>query len=39
MMGASGLALFGTVAPGAGLSFPFSAELSPRAGRGLSRPG
>lgn len=25
----SGLALFGTVTPGAGLSFPFSAELSP----------
>ena len=26
----SGLALFGTVTPAAGLSFPFSAELSPR---------
>lgn len=26
----SGLAMFGTVTPGAGLSFPFSAELSPR---------
>jgi hypothetical protein len=26
----SGLALFGTVSPGSGLSFPFSAELSPR---------
>ena len=26
----SGLALFGTVTPGAGLSFPFSAELSPQ---------
>jgi hypothetical protein len=26
----SGLAMFGTVAPGAGLSFPFSAGLSPR---------
>ena len=25
----SGLAMFGTVTPGAGLSFPFSAELSP----------
>jgi hypothetical protein len=26
----SGLAMFGTVTPGAGLTFPFSAELSPR---------
>jgi hypothetical protein len=26
----SGLAMFGTVTPSAGLSFPFSAELSPR---------
>ncbi len=26
----SGLAMFGLVSPGAGLSFPFSAELSPR---------